>query len=295
MVFQSYALFPHLTVAENVAFGLKARGDKAADIGPVVQRMLELVHMEAYSDRRIQALSGGQQQRVAVARALATRPHLMLFDEPFSALDRKLRETMEIELRRLLRELDITSIFVTHDQEEALVMSDRIAVMNRGVIEQFATPVEVYSRPATEFTLQFVGMSTRIHGRLESVSARQVVVDTPVGKLLAPAGAGLSEGMPVVVGVRPDKLSYAAEPAANSNHVRVPLVDQVYLGSKLLLNFRASDDDVILGEAPATLNKTFNAGDEIDVHWPIEDTLVFPDDRSAQGSYRAAREDLHDS
>jgi putative spermidine/putrescine transport system ATP-binding protein len=288
MVFQSYALFPHLTVAENVAFGLKARGDKAADIEPVVRRMLELVHMEAYSGRRTQALSGGQQQRVAVARALATRPDLMLFDEPFSALDRKLRETMEIELRRLLRELDITSIFVTHDQEEALVMSDRIAVMNRGVIEQFATPVEVYSRPATEFTLQFVGMSTRIHGRLESVSAKQAVVDTSVGKLLAPAGAGLSEGMQVVVGIRPDKLSYAAEPAANSNRVRVPLVDQVYLGSKLLLNFRAYGDDVILGEAPAALNSTFNAGDEIDIHWPIEDTLVFPDDRSKPGSYRTA-------
>lgn len=190
MVFQSYALFPHLSVAENVAFGLKANGINKTEITSTVRRMLELVHMDAYSDRRIQALSGGQQQRVAVARALATRPELMLFDEPFSALDRKLRETMEIELRRLLRELDITSIFVTHDQEEALVMSDRIAVMNRGVIEQFATPVEVYSKPSTDFTLQFVGMSTRVQGTVQKVTAAQTVVDTPVGKLVVPTPPG---------------------------------------------------------------------------------------------------------
>jgi putative spermidine/putrescine transport system ATP-binding protein len=276
MVFQSYALFPHLTVAENVAFGLKARGTDKGEIKSTVGRMLELVHMDSYADRRIQALSGGQQQRVAVARALATRPQLMLFDEPFSALDRKLRETMEIELRRLLRELDITSIFVTHDQEEALVMSDRIAVMNRGVIEQFASPVEVYSKPATDFTLQFVGMSTRIHGQVKSVSAKQAVVDTPVGQLIAPARLGLSKDMQVVVGVRPDKLAYASTPPANSNLIRVPFMDQVYLGSKLLLHFRAPDGDAILGEAPPMLGQTFIAGDEVNVHWPVEETLVFP-------------------
>lgn len=276
MVFQSYALFPHLTVAENVAFGLKAGGANKGEIRSTVSRMLELVHMDAYADRRIQALSGGQQQRVAVARALATRPQVMLFDEPFSALDRKLRETMEIELRRLLRELDITSIFVTHDQEEALVMSDRIAVMNRGVIEQFASPVEVYSKPSTNFTLEFVGMSTRIQGRVSGVSATQAVVETSMGKLLATSQRELSEGMQVVVGIRPDKMAYTSPPAANSNHIRAPFMDQVYLGSKLLLHFTASDGDTILGEAPATLGQTFNAGDEVDIHWAIEDTLVFP-------------------
>jgi putative spermidine/putrescine transport system ATP-binding protein len=136
VVFQSYALFPHLTVAENVAFGLQARGAPKDEIAATVSRYLGLAHMTAFADRSVRALSGGQQQRVAVARALAVKPKLMLLDEPFSALDRKLRETMQIELKRLLREVGTTAIFVTHDQDEALTMSDRIAVMNRGRIEQ---------------------------------------------------------------------------------------------------------------------------------------------------------------
>ncbi len=147
VVFQSYALFPHLTVAENVAFGLEARGAPKDEIRATVARFLNLIHMEALADRSVRALSGGQQQRVAVARALAVKPKLMLLDEPFSALDRKLRETMQIELKRLLREVGTTAIFVTHDQDEALMMSDRIAVMNRGRIEQLADPATIYKRP----------------------------------------------------------------------------------------------------------------------------------------------------
>ncbi len=156
VVFQSYALFPHLTVAENIAFGLKAKGAPAAETAATVDRFLSLVHMEAFRDRSVRALSGGQQQRVAVARALAVKPKLLLLDEPFSALDRKLRETMQIELRRLLRELGTTAVFVTHDQDEALIMSDRIAVMNRGRIEQYDRPETIYQRPATAFALEFV-------------------------------------------------------------------------------------------------------------------------------------------
>jgi ABC-type Fe3+/spermidine/putrescine transport system ATPase subunit len=140
VVFQNYALFPHLTVAENVAFGLEARRASREHTWATVARFLELVHMGEFADRSIRVLSGGQQQRVAVARALAVRPKLLLLDEPFSALDRKLRETMQIELKRLLRELSTTAVFVTHDQDEALMMSDRIAVMNRGAIEQLADP-----------------------------------------------------------------------------------------------------------------------------------------------------------
>ena len=164
VVFQNYALFPHLTVAENVAFGLKARGRGAGETREAVARFLDLVHLADFADRSVRALSGGQQQRVAVARALAVRPKLLLLDEPFSALDRKLRETMQIDLRRLLRELGTTSVFVTHDQDEALTMSDRIAVMNRGAIEQFDTPEAIYRRPATAFALEFVGLSSRLAG-----------------------------------------------------------------------------------------------------------------------------------
>src|SRR5437763_9170791 len=164
VVFQNYALFPHLTVAENVAFGLKARGTPTAEIESVVARALALVRLAEYGPRAIFALSGGQQQRIAVARALAVRPKLLLLDEPLSALDRKLRETMRMELGHLLHDLGITAIFVTHDQDEALVMSDRIAVMHAGRIEQFETPAAIYARPATPFVLDFVGMSTRLRG-----------------------------------------------------------------------------------------------------------------------------------
>src|SRR5262249_21392647 len=144
VVFQNYALFPHLTVAENVAFGLHARRTPRTEMSARVAEALSLVRMTEYGDRGIASLSGGQQQRIAVARAIVVKPALLLLDEPFSALDRKLRETMQIELRRLLRDLGITSIFVTHDQDEALVMSDRIAVMNEGRIEHLGTAAEIY-------------------------------------------------------------------------------------------------------------------------------------------------------
>src|SRR5437588_3630854 len=168
VVFQNYALFPHLTVAENVAFGLAARRAPREHMRATVARFLDLVHMQDFADRSVRALSGGQQQRVAVARALAVGPKLLLLDEPFSALDRKLRETMQIELRRLLRELGTTAVFVTHDQDEALTMSDRIAVMNRGAIEQLATPEIIYRSPETAFVLEFVGLSSRLAGNVVS-------------------------------------------------------------------------------------------------------------------------------
>src|ERR1700739_700773 len=166
VVFQNYALFPHLTVAENVAFGLAARRAPRDDIRAAVARFVDLVHLSELADRSVRALSVGQQQRLAVARALAVRPKLLLLDEPFSALDRKLRETMQIELTRLLRELSTTAVFVPHDQDEALMMSDRIAVINRGAIEQLADPATIYHRPATAFVLGFVGLSTRIAGEV---------------------------------------------------------------------------------------------------------------------------------
>ncbi|AZG09104.1 ABC transporter ATP-binding protein [Pigmentiphaga sp. H8] len=157
IVFQAYALFPHLSVRENVEYGLRMRKVKAEERKRVAGEMLELVHMSAFADRDIKRLSGGQQQRVALARALAIRPDVLLLDEPFSALDRKLREELQREIRMLQRSLGITTIFVTHDQEEALLMSDRIAVMYGGKIEQCAAPETLYNCPATEFVAGFIG------------------------------------------------------------------------------------------------------------------------------------------
>src|SRR6516162_3442522 len=185
VVFQNYALFPHLSVAENVAFGLEARRAPRERMRATVERFLDLVHMRDFADRSVRALSGGQQQRVAVARALAVGPKLLLLDEPFSALDRKLRETMQIELKRLLRELGTTSVFVTHDQDEALTMSDRIAVMNRGAIEQLDTPEAIYRRPATAFALEFVGLSSQLAGKVVGTQPGLVTVETAFGPLLA--------------------------------------------------------------------------------------------------------------
>jgi putative spermidine/putrescine transport system ATP-binding protein len=272
VVFQSYALFPHLTVAENVAFGLRAQGRPAREIAAAVDRALTLVRLADHGDRAIFALSGGQQQRIAVARALAVRPKLLLLDEPLSALDRKLREAMRMELRHLLRDLDITAIFVTHDQDEALVMSDRIAVMNAGRIEQFDTPAVVYARPATPFVLDFVGMSTRLHGTVAGADGDTLVVDTAVGRVRAPGRA--VPGASVLVAVRPENLRLGPARGAE-NAIELKVCDSVFLGSKLLVHFHAPDGDHAVAELAAATGHGLAPGDHITVSWDAGATLVY--------------------
>jgi putative spermidine/putrescine transport system ATP-binding protein len=206
IVFQSYALFPHMTVARNVGYGLRARGADRATVDAVVGRMLRLVRMEGLARRYPRELSGGQQQRIALARTLAVSPKVLLLDEPFGALDKNLRLDMQIEVKRLQRELDITTIMVTHDQSEALSMADRIAVMNHGRIEQFATPEAIYDAPATPFVAAFVGTTNLLAGRL-TAAGEGFRVD------LGAAGAlRLAEAVPcgrdgdVVVVLRPEQL-----------------------------------------------------------------------------------------
>ena len=275
VVFQSYALFPHLDVAGNVAFGLKARGAAPATITATVARTLDLVRMSAFAGRPIRALSGGQQQRVAVARALAVGPKLLLLDEPFSALDRKLREAMQIDLKRILREVGTTAIFVTHDQDEALTMSDRIAVMNGGRIEQLDTPEAIYHRPATPFALGFVGLSTRLPGVVTTAADGTVAIDTPLGTLRAPAY--FLPGSAVTIGVRPERIRVvAAENAAPAdNRIRARLADVAFQGARVLLHFGAPDGVQILVEAPQ-LPAGAGPGSELDLVWPVADTLIYP-------------------
>jgi len=274
VVFQNYALFPHLTVAENVAFGLKAQRVAKPEIEQRVREALALVRMESFGDRSVLALSGGQQQRIAVARAMIVKPSLLLLDEPFSALDRKLRETMQIELRHLLRELGITSIFVTHDQDEALVMSDRIAVMNEGRIEHLASPSEVYSRPRTLYVMEFVGQSTRIAGRVAASDRGTIAVDTPYGQISA-AGS-FAPNTNVVVGVRPEAILSGENADAGFNTIRAKLFDVVYFGPKTNLLFEAkAPADHLLMEI-ARLPQALTAGRDVALRWRIEDTMVFP-------------------
>lgn len=270
VVFQSYALFPHLTVADNVAFGLRARGMAKGDTGDKVVEALELVRMQDYADRRVGALSGGQQQRVAVARALIVNPALLLLDEPFSALDRKLRETMQVELKTLLRARKMTAIFVTHDQDEAMGVSDRIAVMNAGKIEQFASPSELYARPASASVMDFVGLSTRLFGTVTAKDNRQLTIETAHGAVTAPGA--LAVGTKVTLGVRPELIRTKA--GENGNKLSVTLADAMVLGSKTQLHGRADAPDRLLCELPG-MGSGFRPGDRVTFGWNVADTLVY--------------------
>jgi putative spermidine/putrescine transport system ATP-binding protein len=205
IVFQNYALFPHMTVRQNVAYGLQAQHWPRDKIAPRVDAMLDLVHMRQFGDRLPRQLSGGQQQRIALARCLAIDPKVLLLDEPFGALDKNLRLDMQIEVKRLHREYGVTTVLVTHDQEEALSMADRIAVMNRGRIEQVASPTEIYDHPATLFVNQFVGTTNLISGKLVNVDAGGCEVAGAGGKLRAAPAPNLVKGMAVVVSVRPEQ------------------------------------------------------------------------------------------
>jgi putative spermidine/putrescine transport system ATP-binding protein len=289
VVFQSYALFPHLTVSENIAFGLKARGAPNAEVSAGVAQALKAVQLTALADRPISALSGGQQQRVAVARAIATRPRLILLDEPLSALDRKLRETMQIELRQMLRDAGMTAIFVTHDQEEALVMSDRIAVMNRGCIEQFDVPERIYARPRSAFTLNFVGLSAQWEGVVLQHAHNTTLVQTSAGVLTAPAPDHTvpPRGSKVLIGVRPEMIrvlrkgeSPAMETPAAWNQLSLRVADTAYLGSRRLVYFKAPTDTPsgtlpVMAELQSHTDTAPAIGDELVLCWPVSETQVF--------------------
>ena len=277
VVFQNYALFPHLSVSDNIAFGLRAQRVAKAEIAGRVERALDMIRLGDLRDRSIGQLSGGQQQRVAMARALAVNPALILLDEPLSALDRKLRETMQVELRRMLRALGMTAIFVTHDQEEALALSDRIAVMNAGRIEQLDTPRAIYARPATPFVLDFVGLSTTLAGTVERVEGGEMTVRTALGLVRAPGRA--EPGAAVRVALRPESIRVAPPDAECANSFRLPVADRTFLGKTCLLHAALDDGgngDRVLVEVPGETGATLELGGPILVSWRVADTLVFP-------------------
>ena len=268
VVFQNYALFPHLTVAENVAFGLRARGRPADGIPGRVSELLSMVQLGHLAGRATVQLSGGQQQRVAIARALAIGPDLLLLDEPLSALDRKLRETMQVELRRLLRQLDVTAIFVTHDQEEALALSDRIAVMHAGRIEQLATPQAIYDRPATPFVMDFVGQATVLHGTMvDGSTLRTAYGDVEVESALQPGRAAM-------VAIRPERIAAGVPIEPGRTGVALPLADRTFLGSRCLLHGAMAGEDRAIVELPASAASSI--GNDVLLTWTIGDGILFP-------------------
>ena len=220
IVFQSYALFPHMSVADNVAYGLAARGAGRNARKQEAARMLELVQLGHLADRLPRALSGGQQQRVALARALAVQPAILLLDEPFAALDKNLRLDMQIEIKRIQRLAGTTTILVTHDQEEALSMADRVAVLSAGRLEQFAPPTEVYDRPASLFVNSFVGQANRLHGTLEDNSG---AVRLDAGGVVSTRAGALAPGSRVIVCLRPEHLRFAPEGIPATVELALPL------------------------------------------------------------------------
>jgi iron(III) transport system ATP-binding protein len=229
MVFQSYAVWPHMTVAENVAFGLKLKKLPAATIAQRVGAVLDLVGLGALGGRGVSQLSGGQQQRVALARAIVLEPKVLLFDEPLSNLDAKLRERMRFELRSLQRRLGITSIYVTHDQQEAMVIGDRVVLMNGGRIEQMGDPWTLYHRPVTRFAAEFIGLANVMPGRVVGTGPTRVALDT--GQTLESEQADLAIGDRVEAVVRPEHVELAAGPLAGANAFEGRIESLYFLGN----------------------------------------------------------------
>jgi putative spermidine/putrescine transport system ATP-binding protein len=279
MVFQNYALFPHMTVGQNVAYPLTVRKVPAAAREAQVAKALAMVRLEGLSDRFPSQLSGGQQQRVALARALVFEPQLVLMDEPLGALDKQLREHMQIELKELHRQLGVTFVFVTHDQGEALTMSDRVAVFNNGVIQQIAAADRMYETPANRFVAGFIGDGTMLRGTLAEPSGDgRCVVALPDGRRLAGVDVnGAAVGVEVAAGIRPERLVvHAAAPAAQANVLRAQARSIVYFGDHLRLMCHVAD-----GQEPAVAKLALSSaaiprpGDDVWLEFPSDLTRVY--------------------
>src|ERR1017187_8906849 len=264
-VFQSYALFPHLTVEENVAYGLRVAKRPEAEIASRVSEALEKVKMSAHAKRKPSKISGGQQQRVALARALVNRPRLLLLDEPLSALDANLRRQMQVELKSLQREVGIAFVFVTHDQEEAMVMSDRIALLRSGELEQVATPREIYSHPATAYVAQFIGHTNLLKGEVRG------------GALAWPAS--LPEG-PALFSLRPEHVRLAGPGAAASGVLRVRgrVVHQAFHGATELIRVECADGLVLVART-ASGGSVHN---EVELEFSAADAVLVRESRSEE-------------
>jgi putative spermidine/putrescine transport system ATP-binding protein len=282
IVFQNYALFPHMTAAQNVAYGLEARGDDRARIRARVAEMLALVQMAELAGRWPGQLSGGQQQRIALARALAVEPKILLLDEPFGALDKNLRLDMQVEVKRLQRRYGVTTIMVTHDQEEALGMADRIAVLDRGAVEQFAAPVEIYDRPATLFVNRFVGTANLLPGVVRRVEGRDCEVAVDGGDTLVCRADGYPAGTRVVVSIRPERLRLAATSGPGRLRAKVELI--MPLGPTLIYDLTLAGGAAVRVAASRPENAAVPAGgSEVFVEpTAVDACLLFPEPASQQ-------------
>jgi spermidine/putrescine transport system ATP-binding protein len=276
MVFQSYALFPHMSVFENVAFGLRRKGVAKAEVASRVGEMLEIVDLKGREKRRPRELSGGQQQRVALARALVNRPRALLLDEPLGALDLKLRQAMQVELKRIQREVGITFVYVTHDQNEALTMSDRIAVMNDGLIEQLGSPREIYERPATKFVAGFIGTSNVLSGTIATTGGGRAVIEPGAGERIV-VPREVAAGETVELTVRPEKIEVrSARPPGDGCAVRGTVSEVVYLGMFTNYNVITSSgaEVVVFVQNVSSADDVATRGDSVWLSWDPRHSYV---------------------
>ena len=271
MVFQNYALFPHMSVGQNVGYGLRVRGWAKARIVARVEEMLDVVRLSGLAGRRVDTLSGGQQQRVALARALAIEPDLILMDEPLGALDRQLRRDVQLELRRLHEAQRRTTLYVTHDQEEALILSDRVAVMRSGRIEQIGTARQLYDRPASAFVAGFIGESNLLAGRITSARDGHAEIELAGvgGALRAPAANGLSDGDEARLMLRPEHLRLNG-----TGRLEARVTERVYLGELTALRLALNSGEQLwlrqmAGQAP-------HPGDTVRVDWSVDAQWIVP-------------------
>ncbi|WP_274628167.1 ABC transporter ATP-binding protein [Arvimicrobium flavum] len=277
LVFQSYALFPHMTVFENVAFGLRRKGESGSALNARVEEALALVRLAGYGERYPRQLSGGQQQRVAMARAIAPRPSVLLFDEPLSNLDAKLRDEMQIELKRLQRELEITTLFVTHDQAEALSLSDRVCVMNDGVIQQFASPEEIYHRPATAFVAGFIGKPNRL-----SATVKGGAVELPGGLVLRPTDLSATDGAAVEVFIRQEAVTLSREAGNDGEAIPGTIALRSFSGAQVQYVVRLGSTSEIVVEVPSSGGAANLAqGDAVFLNIRPQDIITLPGGKGA--------------
>lgn len=280
-VFQNYALFPNMNIFDNIAYGLKIKKVPKNEIRLRVAEMLELVRLEGFEKRRVSQLSGGQKQRVAIARALINRPKVLLLDEPLGALDLKLRKQMQIELKRLQKQLGITFVYVTHDQEEALTMSDRIAVINEGVIEQIDTPRNIYEHPRTRFVAGFIGESNVFDTVVKSVEGETAKLGTEIGHVSVPAG-NYAVGEALAVSVRPEDMTYSRERIHGFSICGI-VKDQIYVGNlEKMIVVMNSGQEVKINRFDFT--EDVRIGEKVYLQWPIDKGVVIRTEDPLKGA-----------
>jgi spermidine/putrescine transport system ATP-binding protein len=285
-VFQNYALFPHMTVADNVAYGLRQEGVPTSERRTRVREALEMVEMGAMAHRKPDALSGGQQQRVALARALVKRPSILLLDEPLGALDRRLRQQMQIELKKLQRETGIAFVLVTHDQEEALAMSDRIVITRKGRIEQVGTPSELYDAPQTAFVADFIGSQNFLHGALDEGAK---TVTTRDGHVFSAARVVSDAGADALAAVRPEKTMISLQqPPSADNAVQGEILQILHLGSIMEFVVRLTSGEEFFSRRPREEATGLAVGSPVWLFWPRDDMSVFKLDEDIAAGMKGA-------